>query len=101
MKAQPKASHFIGGAFVEDKAGKPLPVIYPATSEEIAKLYSATPDVIESAYAAALKAQGEWAALAGGTRPYSAARRKSYARKTRSSPSSKRLIPARHCRRHW
>src|SRR5690606_35498236 len=62
MKAQPKASHFIGGAFVEDKAGKPLPVIYPATGEEIAKLYSATPSVIEAAYAAALKAQGEWAA---------------------------------------
>ncbi len=63
MKVQPKASHFIGGAFVEDKTGKPLPVFYPATGEEIAKLYSATPDVIETAYAAALKAQGEWAAL--------------------------------------
>ncbi|APY13334.1 betaine-aldehyde dehydrogenase [Brucella sp. 10RB9214] len=63
MKAQPKASHFIGGAFVEDKAGKPLPVIYPATGEEIARLYSATPGIIEAAYAAALKAQGEWAAL--------------------------------------
>ncbi len=63
MKAQPKASHFIGGTFMEDKAGKTLPVIYPATGEEIAKLYSATPNVIEAAYAAALKAQGEWAAL--------------------------------------
>jgi betaine-aldehyde dehydrogenase len=63
MKAQPKASHFIGGSFVEDKAGKPLPVIYPATGEEIAKLYSATPSVIEAAYAAAMKAQEAWAAL--------------------------------------
>lgn len=63
MKAQPKASHFIGGHFVEDKAGRPLPVIYPATGEEIAKLHSATPDVIEAAYAAAMKAQAQWAAL--------------------------------------
>lgn len=30
MRAQPKASHFINGRFVEDKAGKPLDVIYPA-----------------------------------------------------------------------
>ena len=37
MKAQPKASHFIGGSYVEDKNGKPLPVIYPATGEQIAK----------------------------------------------------------------
>lgn len=63
MKVQPKASHFIGGDFVEDKAGKPLPVIYPATGEQIAKLYSATPDVIENAFAAALKAQEAWASL--------------------------------------
>src|SRR5690606_20711316 len=63
MKVQPKASHFVGGNFVEDKAGKPLPVIYPATGEQIAKLYSATPDVIEDAFAAALKAQEAWASL--------------------------------------
>jgi len=63
MRAQPKASHFINGEFVEDTAGKPLPVIYPATGEEIAKLHSATPDIIEQAVKAAAAAQGAWAAL--------------------------------------
>ncbi|GAB1581350.1 betaine-aldehyde dehydrogenase [Phyllobacterium phragmitis] len=63
MRAQPKASHFINGEFVEDKAGKPLPVIYPATGEEIAKLHSATPAIIEQAVMAASAAQGAWAAL--------------------------------------
>ena len=63
MKVQPKASHFIGGSFVEDKAGRPISVIYPATGEEIARLYSATPNIIESAYVAAMKAQEAWAAL--------------------------------------
>ncbi len=102
MKAQPKASHFIGGAFVEDKAGKPLPVIYPATGEEIAKLYSATPGVIEAAYAAALKAQGEWAALKPSSADaYCAARRKSCVRRTRNCRSSRRLIPARRFRKRW
>ncbi|KXF78315.1 betaine aldehyde dehydrogenase [Paramesorhizobium deserti] len=63
MRAQPKASHFINGEFVEDKAGKPLPVIYPATGEEIAKLHSATPAIIKQAVQAAAHAQGAWAAL--------------------------------------
>jgi nicotinamidase-related amidase len=36
MKAQPKASHYINGSFVDDERGKPVPVIYPATGETIA-----------------------------------------------------------------
>ncbi len=63
MQTQPQASHFIGGRFVEDKAGRPLPVIYPATGEEIARLHSATPAVIGQAFAAAQEAQAGWAAL--------------------------------------
>ncbi|GGB08565.1 NAD/NADP-dependent betaine aldehyde dehydrogenase [Brucella endophytica] len=63
MRAQPKASHFINGEFVEDKSGKELPVIYPATGETIARLHSATPDIIEQAVNAAAKAQPAWAAL--------------------------------------
>ncbi len=63
MQTQPQASHFIGGRFVEDKAGRPLPVIYPATGEEIARLHSATPAVIAQAFAAAQEAQAGWAAL--------------------------------------
>ncbi len=55
MRAQPKASHFINGRFVEDKEGKPLDVIYPATGEIIAKLYGATPALIEQAVQAAAR----------------------------------------------
>ena len=36
MKAQPKASHYINGRFVEDEGGAELAVIYPATGETIA-----------------------------------------------------------------
>lgn len=63
MRAQPQASHFINGQFVEDTAGRPFDVIYPATGEVIAKLYGATPAIVEQAVEAAAKAQVEWAAL--------------------------------------
>lgn len=63
MRAQPKASHFIGGAFIEDTAGSPLPVHYPATGEQIAGLHAATPAIVEQAVAAAAAAQPAWAAL--------------------------------------
>ena len=62
MKAQPKASHFIGGQFVEDHDGRELNVLYPATGEVIAQLRSATPAIIEQAMQSAAKAQVEWAA---------------------------------------
>ncbi len=62
---QPEASHFIDGAYVEDRAGAALPVIYPATGDTIADLHSATPLVIEQALAAAKRAQPAWAALTG------------------------------------
>ena len=45
MKAQPTASHYINGRFVEDDQGAPLPVVYPATGETIATLHSATPNL--------------------------------------------------------
>jgi betaine-aldehyde dehydrogenase len=63
MKAQPKASHFINGHFVEDTQGDALDVIYPATGEVIARLHSATPNIVELAVEAAREAQGAWAAL--------------------------------------
>ena len=62
---QPTASHFIDGAYVEDTTGTPIPVIYPATGEEIATVYAATPDIVDRALASAQKAQKEWAALSG------------------------------------
>jgi betaine-aldehyde dehydrogenase len=63
MKAQPKASHYINGRYVEDEGGRELPVIYPATGEVIATLYGATPNIVELAVEAARAAQGAWARL--------------------------------------
>ena len=62
MRAQPKASHFIGGSYAEDEAGAIIEDIYPATGEGIARLHSATPGVIGKAMAAARQGQAEWAA---------------------------------------
>ena len=63
MRAQPKASHFIDGEYVEDTAGTVFESIYPATGEVIARLYAATPAIVEKAIAAAKRAQPEWAAM--------------------------------------
>ncbi|TVP95389.1 MAG: betaine-aldehyde dehydrogenase [Roseinatronobacter sp.] len=62
MRAQPKASHFIAGAWVEDRAGAAFESIFPATGEVVAQLHAATPAVIDQALAAAADAQHEWAA---------------------------------------
>lgn len=63
MRTQPRASHFIGGAYVEDQGGEPFPSVYPATNETIAELRSATPGIVNQAVAAAKSAQTGWAAL--------------------------------------
>lgn len=65
MKAQPTASHFIDGAYIEDKDGEAIDVIYPATGEVIATVHSATPAIIEKAIGAARAAQKQWAAMTG------------------------------------
>ena len=70
MKAQPKASHFVDGAYVEDTAGAAIEVIYPATGEVIAVVHEATPAIIEAALASAARAQSDW----GTTRPVERAR---------------------------
>lgn len=62
---QPTASHFVNGAYLEDTDGAPMPVIFPATGEEIAMVHAATPAVVEAALAAAKAAQAEWAAMMG------------------------------------
>jgi betaine-aldehyde dehydrogenase len=61
MRAQPAASHWIAGP-VEDAAGAPLPVHYPATGEAIAALHAATPAVIDRAMAAAAAGFAAWSA---------------------------------------
>ncbi|MHA7850668.1 betaine-aldehyde dehydrogenase [Roseovarius sp.] len=62
---QPKASHFVNGAYLEDTAGTPLEVIYPATGAVIATLHEATPQVLDQAIAGAQAAQRHWARLSG------------------------------------
>jgi len=62
---QPTASHFINGKYVEDSNGAPIDVIYPATGAIIARVYSATPDIIERAVQSGLNAQKAWARLSG------------------------------------
>ena len=63
--AQPKASHYIGGAYVEDAAGDAIDVTYAATGEQVATLHAATPAVVDRALAAAEAARRDWAALPG------------------------------------
>ncbi|MDG1458274.1 MAG: betaine-aldehyde dehydrogenase [Pseudoprimorskyibacter sp.] len=65
FETQPKASHFVGGAYMEDRDGEIIDVIYPATGEIIARVHEATPAVQEAAIAAAEAAQVQWAALSG------------------------------------
>jgi len=62
MIAQPKASHFINGDWMEDTDGAAIEVINPATGDVIAKLHEATPAVIDAALASAHAAQSDWAA---------------------------------------
>lgn len=63
MKAQPKASHYVNGRFVEDDQGAPIDVVYPASAETIATVRSATPNVVELAVESARAAQAAWAAM--------------------------------------
>lgn len=60
---QPTASHYVNGAYLEDDAGADIPVIFPATGEQIALVHEATPAVIEAALASAKAAQADWAAM--------------------------------------
>ncbi|MCE5971890.1 betaine-aldehyde dehydrogenase [Sinirhodobacter sp. WL0062] len=63
MKAQPKASHFVNGEWLEDTAGEVIEVIYPGTLEVIARLHAATPAVVDVAISGAVAAQRKWAAM--------------------------------------
>ncbi|MEQ6202517.1 betaine-aldehyde dehydrogenase [Sulfitobacter sp. HNIBRBA2951] len=65
MQTQPTASHFINGEYVEDTAGTPIDVIYPATGAVIARVHAATPAIIDRALTAAKSAQAAWAAMSG------------------------------------
>ncbi|WP_274629726.1 betaine-aldehyde dehydrogenase [Arvimicrobium flavum] len=63
MRAQPKASHYVNGSYLDDAQGAELASIHPATGEPIALLRAATPNVVELAMEAARAAQPAWARL--------------------------------------
>ena len=46
MRAQPKASHYINGSYVDDEQGERFDVIYPATGEVIAQVHAATTNIV-------------------------------------------------------
>jgi betaine-aldehyde dehydrogenase len=61
MRAQPVASHHVGGGFVESP-GDPFDSVYPATGEVIARLHAADDALIDRAVESAAAAQPVWAA---------------------------------------
>ncbi|MEQ5871402.1 betaine-aldehyde dehydrogenase [Sagittula sp. NFXS13] len=61
MTVQPKGSHFINGAYVEDTAGDAIPVVFAATGDTLATLHAGTPAIIDQALTAAHAAQKDWA----------------------------------------
>ena len=60
MRAQPSASHFVAGEFVESD-GPEFESRFPATGEVIARLHAADAALIDRAVAVAAAAQREWA----------------------------------------
>lgn len=62
MRAQPSASHFIGGAYFDDPDGPLLESRYPATGEVIAALNGASDATVNAAVAAARSGFKVWAA---------------------------------------
>jgi betaine-aldehyde dehydrogenase len=65
---QPQASHFVNGAYREDRAGAAIDCIYPFDEARVARVHEATPAVIEEALSAAEAARREWAAVPGAER---------------------------------
>lgn len=62
---QPTASHFIGGAYVDDADGDAIACVFPATGQTIATLHAGTEAIVEQAINAAVKAQRHWARMPG------------------------------------
>ena len=68
MRAQPKGSHLIDGAFIEDATAETFVSTYPATGEVIATLTAASDSMVDRAVQAAQAAQPAWAALSPAAR---------------------------------
>jgi betaine-aldehyde dehydrogenase len=65
MRAQPTASHFIDGEYVEDASGEVIDCTYPATGEVVARIHGASPALIEQSLNSAETARSGWAAMTG------------------------------------
>ena len=63
--AQTSFLNGVNGAYVEDTAGTPIPVIYAATGDQIATVHAATPAIVEQALASGKAAQKAWAKMSG------------------------------------
>ncbi|SLN69660.1 NAD/NADP-dependent betaine aldehyde dehydrogenase [Roseovarius albus] len=62
LSYQPEASHYVGGGYLEDASGVSFDCLNPATGDVIARLYNASPQIVERAVACARDAQAIWAA---------------------------------------
>ena len=62
MRAQPQASHYVGGSYLESQHGTPFDSLYPATGEVIARIQTADDAVIDAAIRSAGEGQKIWAA---------------------------------------
>jgi betaine-aldehyde dehydrogenase len=67
-RAQPAASHYIGGAYCEDGTGAPFQSLHPADGRPIADLHEATPEIIDRAIDAARAAFAAWSRTPGAER---------------------------------
>lgn len=65
MQLHPTASHFIHGEYVEDSAGTPIDIVYPATGAVIGRVFAATPAIVEQALVSAQAGQKIWAKMSG------------------------------------
>ena len=65
---QPEASHFVNGAWLEDRGGDPIDCIYPYDESLVARVHEATPGVVEAALSSAEAARAGWAAVPGAER---------------------------------
>jgi len=61
--AQPTASHFVNGRYLEDDAGAEIACLYAYDESPVATVHEATPAVVQQALAAAEAARQNWAAM--------------------------------------
>ncbi len=100
MRAQPQASHYVGGSYVESQSGTPFDSLYPATGEVIAQIRAADDVVIEAAIRSAQEGQKVWAATPAAERGRVLRRAAEILReRTGNSPFWKRSTPASPCRK--